>query len=612
MARKNVKKKYIDIMDTTFRDGFQSVFGGRVLMDDFFPAVEAAVHAGIKHFEFGGGARFQSLFFYLQENAFDMMDKFREIVGKDINLQTLARGINTVMLDTGSRELIDLHAKMFAKHGTTTIRNFDALNDVRNLEYSAKCIKNHGLKHEVVVTIMDLPPGCSGAHDVKFYEKTLREILDSGLPFDSVCFKDASGTSNPNKVYETIKMARKLLGKDIHLRLHTHETAGVSVACYLAALEAGVDGIDLAAAPVSGGTSQPDILTMLHATKGSEFDLGGLEVEKILEYEEVLKDCLSDYFMPPEATQVNPLIPFAPMPGGALTANTQMMRDNGTLDKFPEVLKAMREVVEKGGYGTSVTPVSQFYWQQAYANVMFGPWKQIAPGYGKMVLGYFGKTPVEPDPEIVKIASEKLKLEPTKENPLDIADRDPKKSIEAWKERLEIEGLEVTEENIFIAASCDEKGIAFLKGESPLMVRKLSLMEEEKEQNKKSQEKGKVDMSGNYTVVVDGKKFNVTVAEGNADIKVTPAEVSTKTESKPAPTTSNSAGGAEVTATVNGNVWKILVKVGDKVEKGQVVMILEAMKMEIDIEAPVAGTISEIKVSPNDAVDEGQVLALIS
>ena len=610
MAKKNIKRKYIDVMDTTFRDGFQSVFGGRVLMNDFFPAVEAAKEAGITHFEFGGGARFQSLFFYLQENAFDMMDKFRQIVGPEINLQTLARGINTVMLDTGSRDLINLHAKMFAKHGTTTIRNFDALNDVRNLEFSAQCIKNHGLKHEAVVTLMDLPPGCSGAHDVAFYEKTLKEILDSGLPYDSICFKDASGTSSPKKIYETIKMARKLLGDKTHIRLHTHETAGVSVACYLAALEAGADGIDLACAPVSGGTSQPDILTMLHATKGSEFDLSGLQLDKILKYQDTLKECLSDYFMPPEATQVNPLIPFAPMPGGALTANTQMMRDNGTLNKFPEVLKTMQEVVERGGYGTSVTPVSQFYWQQAYANVMFGPWKQIAPGYGKMVLGYFGKTPVEPDPEIVKIASEKLKLEPTTQNPLDIADNDPKKSIEAWKERLEIEGLQTTEENIFIAASCDEKGIAFLKGESPLMVRKLSLMENEE---KKSQEKGNIEMSGNYTVIVDGKKFNVTVAEGNADIKVTPA-TEEKTETKqdapaPAPTTTNAT---DVNATVNGNVWKILVKNGDKVEKGQVIMILEAMKMEIDIEAPVSGTISSISVAVNDAVDEGQVLAVIS
>lgn len=153
-------------------------------------------------------------------------------------------------------------------------------------------------------------------------------------------------------------MARKILPQDTHIRLHTHETAGVSIACYLAALEAGVDGIDLAAAPVSGGTSQPDILTMMHALKGKDYDLGGLEEEKILRYEEVLKDCLKEYFLPPEATMVNPLIPFSPMPGGALTANTQMMRDNNILDKFPQVIHAMREVVEKGGFGTSVTRFS--------------------------------------------------------------------------------------------------------------------------------------------------------------------------------------------------------------------------------------------------------------
>jgi pyruvate carboxylase subunit B len=603
-----MSKKYIDVMDTTFRDGFQSVFGGRILMNDFFPAVEAAKEAGITHFEFGGGARFQSLYFYLQENAFEMMDKFREIVGPNANLQTLSRGINTVMLDTGSRELIDLHAKLFAKHGTSTIRNFDALNDVNNLEYSAKCIKKYGLNHETVITIMDLPPGCEGAHDVLFYENTLRKILDSGLEYDSICFKDASGTANPNKVYETIKMARRLLGEDTHIRLHTHETAGVSVAAYLAALEAGADGIDLANSPVSGGTSQPDILTMLHATKGTHYDLGGLSINKILTYQETLKDCLSDYVMPHEATQVSPIIPFSPMPGGALTANTEMMRDNDTLDKFPEVIKAMQEVVEKGGYGTSVTPISQFYWQQAYANVLFGPWKQIAPGYGKMVLGYFGKTPVEPDEEIVKLASEKLKLNPTKENPLDIADKDVTKSIAAWKERLEIEGLETTEENIFIAAACDEKGIAFLKGHSPLIVRKIS----EQKIKEKTENKGNSKMAdGNYTVVVDGKKFSVQVAEGNADIQVI-APISTSSVAKAPMSVELNHSDLEVGASVNGNVWKILVAVGQKVEKGQIIAILEAMKMEIDIEAPVAGNIVAIPVKPNDAVQEGQTIAVIS
>lgn len=602
-------KKFIDIMDTTFRDGFQSVFGARVLMDDFLPAVSAAKEAGINHFEFGGGARFQSLYFYLNEDAFMMMDKFREAAGKEANLQTLSRGVNTVTLDTGSRELVDLHAKLFAKHSTNTIRNFDALNDVKNLQYSGERIVHHGLKHEVVVTMMDLPPNCVGAHDAAFYEKSLRDILDTGIKFHSVCFKDASGTSSPEKVYQTIKMARRLLGDSVHIRLHTHETAGVSVACYLAALEAGADGIDLAASPVSGGTSQPDILTMLHAVKGKNYDLGGLDVEKILKYEEVLQDCLKDYFMPPEAIQVSPLIPFSPMPGGALTANTQMMRDNNILGKFPAVIKAMREVVEKGGYGTSVTPVSQFYFQQAFNNVMFGPWKKIADGYGKMVLGYFGKTPVEPNNEIVELASKQLGLEPTKESAIDIADKDETKSLAYTKAILEKEGIEQTEENIFIAAACKEKGIAYLKGEGKVMVRKIGDLGTSCKPSSKQADANK------YSVVVNGNKYNVEVSDGfdNFEIKsVTKIEASkSKAEIKTNDIKSSSDSSStqnEIKATMPAGVFKILVKVGDTVGKGQTLIILEAMKMEIPIESPNAGVVSEIFVSQGETVEDGQVL----
>ena len=593
-------KKYIDIMDTTFRDGFQSVFGARVAMDDFLPAVSAAREAGISHFEFGGGARFQSLFFYLNENAFDMMDKFREAAGKDAVLQTLSRGVNTVTLDTGSREIVDLHAKMFAKHNTDVIRNFDALNDVKNLEFSAGSIKKHGAKHEVVVTMMDLPAGLEGAHDAAFYERILREILDAGIPYDSVCFKDASGTSSPQKVYETIKMARSLLGDDVHIRLHTHETAGVSVACYLAALEAGVSGIDLAASPVSGGTSQPDILTMLHAVKGKNYDLGGLEPEKILKYEEVLNECLKDYFLPPEATQVSPLIPFSPMPGGALTANTQMMRDNKILDKFPAVIKAMREVVRVGGFGTSVTPVSQFYFQQAFNNVMFGDWAKIAPGYGKMVLGYFGKTPVEPDANIVKIASEQLGLEPTKEAAIDIADRDESKKLSSIAKVLEENGIEKTDENLFIVAACGQKGLAFLKGEAKVMIRK---------NNSAKDGKYLVSVNGNkYHVSVDGDEISVNGTTYNVDLE---ADKGTPVGKKPEPKKEGKKAVGnenEVVASMSANVFKVQVAVGDKVIAGQSLIVLEAMKMEIPIESPRDGEVAEILTQKGATVSTGDVL----
>ncbi len=606
-----MKTKRINVMDTSFRDGFQSVFGARVLTKDFLPALEAAVEAGITHFETAGGARYQSLYFYCNEDAFDSMDACRKLVGPDINLQSLARGINVVGLDSQPADIIDLHAKLFKKHGVTTIRNFDALNDANNLVYSGECIKKYGLKHEVTVSLMDLPPGCEGSHDVAFYIKVVESILEKEIPFDSICFKDASGTSHPRKVFETIKKARKILPKGTFIRFHTHETAGVSVACYMAALEGGADGIDLAMQPVSGGTSQPDILTMIHALKNTEFDLG-LDAQKILKAQDVFKECMKEYFFPSEALSVSPLIPFSPMPGGALTANTQMMRDNNMLDKFPEVIKAMEEVVRKGGFGTSVTPVSQFYFQQALNNVMFGPWKKIATGYGRMVLGYFGKTPVQPDPEIVRIASEELQLEPTQQSPLDRENNNPDKGIKPAKEKLKEHQLPTTEENIFIAATCQDKGIAFLKGDARLQVRKIKT--DSLEQKEKATPKA-------YTVLVENIPYEVEVSDNklvvNGNEYQVKIEESTTANKKPSSSSSSSATTmpqkeTTIEAPMPGQVINVLQSKGKKIKNGDVIMIMEAMKMEMEIKAPSDGEISEILVKNGDSVTTGQTIARIN
>ncbi len=596
--------KRIFVMDTSFRDGFQSVFGARVLTPDFIPAIEAAVEAGITHFEAGGGARFQSLYFYCNEDAFASMDLFRKTVGPDINLQSLARGINVVGLDSQPGDIIELHAKLFKKHGMTTIRNFDALNDPSNLKFSAECIKKYDLKHEISISLMDLPPGCQGAHDVAFYQRVLEMILEQEIPFDSICFKDASGTSHPRKVFETIKIARTILPKDTFIRFHTHESAGVSVACYMAALEGGADGIDLAMAPVSGGTSQPDILTMIHALKNTSWDLG-LDEQKILRAEEVFKDCMKDYFYPPEALVVSPLIPFSPMPGGALTANTQMMRDSNMMDKFPEVIRAMEEVVRKGGFGTSVTPVSQFYFQQALNNVMFGPWKKIAEGYGKMVLGYFGKTPVAPDQDIVAIASAQLKLEPTTENPLERENRNPSKGIKSAEKRLRDNSLPLTDENIFIAATCQEKGITFLKGDAKVQVRKI-----EKTRSVKEQASPK---SISYTVVVDQISYDVSIENNQASIngKVYPVSIEEKVETDHPVEHAKNITMNEINAPMSGQVMVVFRKIGDKVNAGDVILVMEAMKMEIEIKSPFSGTIIELNIKESDPVVTGQTIVKI-
>lgn len=629
------KKKKIDVMLTAFRDGFQSVYGARVLTEDFLPAIPAAMDAGIHHFEAGGGARFQSLFFYCNENAFDMMDSFRETTGPDANLQTLARGVNVVGLDSQSSDIIKLHARLFKKHSITTIRNFDALNDVNNLDYSGRCISEAGLKHEICITLMGLPPGLEGAHTPEFYLDVLQRILDADIPFDSLCFKDASGTASPRTVYKTVKKARSKLPGKMPVRFHTHETAGISVNTTMAALEAGATGIDCSMVPCSGGTGQPDIAVIWHALKDTEFELD-LDIDKLMKAENVFRDCMKDYIDFPEAARVEPMIFSSPMPGGALTANTQMMRDNGILDRYSDVIAAMPEVVERGGFGTSVTPVSQFYFQQAFNNVMAGKWKKIAEGYGKMVLGYFGRTPVPPDPEIVGLAREQLSLEPTERCPRELNDEDPAKGSSAAEQLLQENGLPITEENVFIAATCKEKGIIFLNGDAAVNVRKKS--GEEDKETKKDYPEGippKPEDIRAFDVYVDGEYFKVEVndPEGpplirhytpfnfpNPGLQGSASQIRSRTQTTLYNESDNGwdceaeqekDGEVQVKAPLPGILLRCDKKAGDTVKVGDVIAVIEAMKMNNNIDAPVDGKILKLKCKPGKNLNKDDIICII-
>ncbi len=605
-------KKQVKIMNMAFRDGFQSVYGARVFSKDFMPAVAAAYEAGMRWFEAGGGARFQSCYFYCQEDAFDVMDEFRRVC-PDADLQTLSRGVNVVGLDSQPSDIIKLHAELFKKHGISTIRNFDALNDVENLRWSGQCIHDAGLTHEICVTLMGLPPGVDsrGAHTPEFYVARIRTMLDAGIPFDRLCFKDASGTTPPRIAYQTVKLARELLGQDAHIQFHSHETAGNGLTCYLAALEAGATGVDVSMAPVSGGTCQPDIITLWHALRDSEYDLG-IDIEKVRKAEDVFKQCMAEYFVPPEAMAVDPVIIWSPMPGGALTANTQMMRDNNMMHQYDDMIKEMYDAVRLGGFGTSVTPVSQFYVQQAINNVMFGKWKKIAPGYGKMVLGYFGRTPVEPDPEIVKIAADQLGLAPTTRTVLEVNDADPKKGRAVAEKMLKDAGLPVTEENIFIAACCQEKGIAFIKdpSQAPNGVRKI-----------KPEAPAPAASTGDCTVTINGVAYAVSLGASTATVNgqsipfsvkdglsavPAAAPVVSAPAAAPAP-----AGGEPVLSPVPGLVLRLIAAEGADVAADEDVLVLEAMKMEIPVKAPAAGKVS-ISVAMGDKVNSGDPLFTVS
>jgi pyruvate carboxylase subunit B len=314
---------------------------------------------------------------------------------------------------------------------------------------------------------------------------------------------------------------------------------------------------------------------------------------KIVEAETIFEECMKDYFIPIEAKQVSPIIPLSPMPGGALTANTMMMRDTGTLHLYPQVIREMTEVVKRGGFATSVTPVSQFYFQQAYANVTQGKWKKITQGYGDMVLGYFGRTPSKPDPEIMKLAEKQLGKKPFDGHPLDILEPGIPKATKILREHK----LEITDENIFIAYACGEKGIEFLQGKMKPNIRKVS-GEAEGKTAPSVQTPGKKGQE-NYTVTVDGKSFNVTVASGTGAVQTI--------EQKPTVTVK----GEPIVAGMPGSVTHIEAGAGDTVKAGDVILVLEAMKMESPVKAPKDCKIIAIEVAVGDNVKNGDTLAMI-
>jgi pyruvate carboxylase subunit B len=620
-------------MFTPFRDGLQSTFGGKVRLQDFLPAMEAAARAGVRHFEFGGGALFQAPFFYLGQNPFDNMRQMREAVGPDADLQILTRSVSGVTLTTQSLDALALQARVMAGAGTTVDRNFDYMNDVRNLVATGKPIVDAGMHHQVVIALMGLPFHSDKVHTPEFYIDIGRQILESGMHIDSICLKDASGTTDSTTVYRTVLGLKKIMPPEIPLVLHTHDTAGTALTVYLAGIHAGVDSIDLAIRPLAGGTSQPDIRSMAHILKGTGYTLD-IDTTKLGEVEALLEEGLKDYEFNPTTTTIDARVLGFPMPGGAIGPNVHMMVKAGILDRYSQVLAEFPVVVEAGGAWTSVTPGSQQYWLQAFNNVLYGRWEKIEEGYGNAVLGYFGKTPLPPAPEVVQKASEQLGKPPFEGDPLEAAP----KTIATARAALEERNLPVTDENIFLVLSAivpgkkmeTNEGIRLLTG-TPKIDIPLKKKPEPAKPAPVAAAAAPVAapapaaaapaMSGPFTTqctVQEGGKtrtFTITLeptgagsgaAAGSGPRTGPGSEVEAARGGNGAPAApAPSANGKSVYSTFAGSVEvvDILVNVGDRVSEGAVIAQVEAMKAKHDIRSPHAGTVTAVHVNAGREID---------
>ena len=606
--------KKIRVMFTPFRDGLQSSFGGKVRLNDYLPAMKASAEAGIRHFEFGGGARFQAPLFYLGENPFDTMQAMRDALGPEVDLQILTRSVSGVTLTTQSIEGLNLQAKLMKKHGTSWDRNFDYMNDVENLIKTGKPIIDAGMHHQVAIALMGLPFKSDKVHTAEFYINIGKKLLESGMQIDSIVLKDASGTTDPKTIYDTVIGLKKIMPPEMPLWLHTHDTASTAVSCYMAGIDAGVDGVDLSIRPMASGTVQPDVRSLAHGLKGTGYSLD-IDVSKMSELENLLNEGLKDYDFNPTTTTADARVLGFPMPGGAIGPNVHMMVKAGILHKYSDVLAEFPIVVEAGGAWTSVTPGSQQYWLQAFNNVMYGRWEKIDPGYGKAVLGYFGKTPLPPNPEVIKKASEQLNLPVFTGDPLEAAP----KNIEPAKKALEERNLPISDENIFLVLASMvpgkkmelNEGIRLLTGQG-----KIDIPLKKKEEPKKEEKSKEVvrESSGpvkSKCVVEENGKIRTFIVTSEPILQT--AGVKTEVSKQPSAVIETS-NGEPIFHPFDGSVEvvDILVKQGDKVEEGQILAQVEAMKAKHNIKSHLKGTVSLINVKIGDEINSSTPILIIN
>jgi len=475
------------------------------------------------------------------------------------------------------------------------------------------------------VAMMGLPFKDPTVHGAEFYVDVVRRLLARGTHFDSVCMKDASGTTDPRTCYETAVGLKRILPPEVPLWQHTHDTASLAVACYLAGLEGGVDGIDLSVRPMASGTVQPDVRSMWHALRGTGYSL---EVDEthVHEVESLLLESLKEYEFDPITTTPDARVVNFPMPGGAIGPNVQMMKEAGILSKYSQVLAEFPVVVRAGGAWTSVTPGSQQYWLQAFNNVLHGRWKKIDPGYGMAVLGYFGRPPLAPDPEVVRIAAEQLGKKPFTGDPLEAAPDNLKIAREALEERK----LAVTEENVFLVAaaivpgkSLDlNEGIRFLTGKG-----KISLPFRKKPEPAPVAAPAPAAVPapawrGPVTTectVVEGattRRFQITIAPpGGAEVVAPAAPASAvSAPAAPPPVAAPAAGRTAVYSPFEGKVQlvEIRVRVGDTVREGQVVAAVEAMKAKHDVRCPCSGQVASIDAELGSDVMAGRPILTVA
>lgn len=571
--------KSIKITETALRDAHQSLLATRMRTRDMVPIVEEMDKVGYFSLEAWGGATFDTCIRYLNEDPWERLRELKEKATKT-PIQMLLRGQNLLGYKNYPDDIVTKFVEKSYENGVDVFRIFDALNDIRNMEKSIKVAKAQGAHVQGTISYTISP-----VHTLDDFVSLAKEL--EALECDSVSIKDMAGLMTPTAAYDLVSRLKE--ETDLLVDLHCHCTSGMTPISYYVACQAGVDILDTAISPLAWGTSQPPTETMVAALQGTPYDTK-IDLKLLNSIKKYFENIREKYLslLDPLSERVDTDVLLYQIPGGMLSNLISQLKEQNALDRYNDVLEEMPRVRKDMGYPPLVTPTSQIVGIQAVMNVLGGErYKTVSNEVKEYMKGYYGKPPAPVDPKISKkiIGDEKV----INCRPGDLLEPE----FEKYKQEGIKKGFIKNDEDVLTYALYPAVAPLFLKGDA---------QEEELKPAQSLSEDDGLAIPTEYSVEVDGDVFEVkimptgfTPVDGDDSFKrpIEPVE-----------------GG--IYSTMQGMVIKLKVNVGDKVNEGDTIAVIEAMKMENDIQAEVDGVVGEIFVDEGDAVAIGDILMVIN
>ena len=587
----NTKK--LGITEVVLRDAHQSILATRVRTEDMLPICAQLDEIGYWSIESWGGATFDACIRYLGEDPWDRLRTLKAAMPKTPQ-QMLLRGQNLLGYRHYADDVVDKFIERCAINGIDVFRIFDAMNDMRNIERAVTAVKHTGKHAQGTMSYTTSP-----VHNIKSWIDLGKTIEDMGA--DSICIKDMAGLLKPYEAFELVSKLKKSTKIPIHL--HCHATTGLSVATLIKAIEAGVDNVDTAISSLSMTYGHSPTESIVASLEGEKRDTG-LDLVKLEDIAHYFRDMRKKYAQFEGGLKgVDGRILISQVPGGMLTNMESQLKEQGASDKFDEVLKEIPRVREDLGFIPLVTPTSQIVGTQAVMNVMNGErYKSIAKETAAILKGEYGITPA---PVNAVLQAKVLNgAQAITCRPADLIDAEMDKLIADVQEKAQIESVKLTgniEEDALINGLFAQVGWKFLANRNNPSAFEPKPNTEKFAANIASKKDGAIET---YTVNVDGKNFNVAVGPGGSALSIHPAV----SAAHAAPLTAVAGSGATIDSPMAGTILKVLVNAGSEVQEGEIVILMEAMKMETEIRSKFAGVVTSVHVKEGNAVSSGSVL----